>query len=112
MDIGCFVFAIIAISIVTTTEVNQTSTVAPINPCEGFAGLRLENTKDSTCRTYILCILNGLTFEAWVLKCPRKLIFRPITRTCVTTAMYKCSPTTTTTTTTTTPVTPASTTSS
>lgn len=77
-------------------ELFNTTTIIS-SPCDGFNGMRIANKTDTTCRTYLLCAFNYdiEEYESWTLICPGELVFRPLTRTCVTNKIYKCPPITT-----------------
>ncbi|KAK0079808.1 hypothetical protein PV325_000800 [Microctonus aethiopoides] len=73
-----------------TTIIESTTIIS--SPCDGFNGMRIANKTDPTCRTYLLCAFNYdiEEYESWTLICPGELVFRPLTRTCVTNKIYKC----------------------
>ncbi|XP_044593475.1 cell wall integrity and stress response component 4-like [Cotesia glomerata] len=81
----------------TSTISSSSTTIFPvssttISPCQGLYGTTA-NTTDPTCQAYMICIPLESGYKIYRMKCPNKLVFRPSTRTCVTTAMYPCTQT-------------------
>ncbi|XP_057340454.1 uncharacterized protein LOC130677644 [Microplitis mediator] len=76
-------------SISTSPSTTSTISSTTISPCQGQYG-RTANTTDPTCQAYMICVPNGTSYTIYRMKCPNTLVFRPTTKTCVTTAMYTC----------------------